>query len=126
MRFHMKTIGVFVIFVVAFVLAFQPLRAAEDSEDRSSPESKAFDAIRVALSKTKAGGDQPSEPDFVARRVAGNETAEMAKKFLRDFPTSKRAEEVNALLDVALFKAAVVGDDVALGELEKRGREIIQ
>jgi thiol-disulfide isomerase/thioredoxin len=122
----MGKIRVFVISIILSVFGFQALHAADNSEEACSAESKAFDAIRVALSKTKAGDDKPTEPDFVARRVAGNDTAELAKKFLRDFPNSKKAEEVNALLNLGLFKAAVVGDQTALTEIEKRAREIVE
>src|SRR3954452_2929754 len=116
--------GVFVLVVLVF--ASQALRAAENAEESNSQESKAFDGIREALSRTKAGGDQPTEPDFVARRVAGNETAELAKKFLRDFPASKKAEEVNVLLNIGMLRAAIVGDQLALAELEKRAHETIE
>src|ERR1043166_6698085 len=122
----MRSIGIFVIFSIVSLLSFQPSRGAEDSEDPNSPEVKAFDSIRVALSKPKTGADNPTEPEFVARRVAGNETAELARKFLRDFPNSKKAAEANVLLNVGLFRAAIVGDSAALGELDKRAREAIQ
>ena len=122
----MRRIGVFVFCIVASFFVSQPISGVENADDPNSPEVKAFDSIRVALSKTKTGADNPTEPEFVARRVAGNETAELARKFLRDFPNSKKAEEANVLLNVGLFRAAIVGDSAALEELDKRARETIQ
>jgi thiol-disulfide isomerase/thioredoxin len=111
---------------MVWLFGFQAARGAENPEDANALELKAFDAIRVAVSKTKTGGEDPSEPELVARRAAGNETAEVAKKFLKEFPDSKKAEEANVLLNLGLFSAALAGDDAALGELDKRAREMIQ
>jgi thiol-disulfide isomerase/thioredoxin len=90
-----------------------------------SPETKSFDAIHEALSKTRAGRDKPTDTDLATRRAAGAQTAEKAKEFIRVFPNSKKVGEANALWNIGLFQSAVAGDTNSAAALKQRQREIL-
>src|SRR5215212_5777745 len=92
------------------VLATISLLGVRAAETDTSPEEKSFDAIREALSKTRAGRDEPTDADLATRRTAGAQTAERAKEFIRAFPNSKKVGEASALWNIGLFQSAVAGD----------------
>src|SRR5690349_11631239 len=110
-------------FVLTWIFAALSLHAG-DIETVISPETKSFDAIHEALSKTRAGRDKPTDTDLATRRAAGAQTAEKAKEFIRVFPNSKKVGEANALWNIGLFQSAVAGDTNSAAALKQRQREI--
>lgn len=122
----MGTTRVFLSWVLLGLFTFTSIRSfAADADDPNSPENKSFSAIRESLSKTRAGREKPTEADFATRRAAGAETAANAKKFIHDFPNSKKAGEAQALWNIGLYKAAIAGDTNSAAALKQRQREIL-
>jgi thiol-disulfide isomerase/thioredoxin len=111
--------------LLALTSASRVNAAEANPDDPNSPENKSFNAIRESLSKTRAGRDKPTDTDLATRRAAGAETAANAKKFLNDFPDSKKAAEAKALWNIGLYKAAVAGDTNSAAALKQRQRDIL-
>jgi len=102
------------------------LFAQTENPPGPSPEDTAFRALIELMPRTKQGGNKPSEDDYKIRREAGREIVAKAKQFLKDYPASKKDEDVQGLLDVCLMETAVAGDDGALAQLETRATEIMK
>lgn len=108
---------------VSFTLC---VAAQTEAPQPTSEEDKAFAAVAVLMRKTKEGGAQPSEADLQVRREAGKELARNAREFLRKYPSSSKAEDAQALLNIGLFTAALTGDSAAASELSKSVEKALQ
>ncbi len=109
--------------IVAVLVAVGVLSSQAQGE--SDAEEKAFDVITEALSKGQAGGKKPTEKDLVTRRAGGNEVAEKAGRFLREYPNSPKAEEVKSFLNIGLYHAAVAGDTNSAAKLKQRRDDLL-
>src|SRR6266446_9605400 len=108
-----------------YLLATSPLSAQKETPEVSPAESSAFRAITEAMSKTRQGEDKPTEADFKTRREAGMEMVTKARKFLKDYPASKNAEDAQGLLSIGLYEASLAGDSTAAEELQGRARKFV-
>jgi thiol-disulfide isomerase/thioredoxin len=102
------------------------LFAQTEPPQNSSAENDAFGGITELMRKTRQGESNPSEADFKARRGAGLEMAAKAKQFLKDYPASKKAEDVQGLWSLGLLEAAVAGDSTAATELKTRAADMVK
>jgi len=121
MRFKSFFAGVAALFFTSILFAQQP-----ETPPATTPEETAFNAIVHSMTKQREGGLNPSEADYKARRECGLEIAAKAKQFLKDYPSSKKSEDVSGLLDLGLFEAADAGDDGALAQLQTRATEVVK
>jgi thiol-disulfide isomerase/thioredoxin len=96
------------------------------TEPAPSPEVTAFQGIAQLMQKTRQGGNNPSEEDFKTRREAGLEMAAKAKQFLKDYPTSKKAEDAQSLWNIGLMEATIAGDASAADQLQTRSAEMVK
>src|SRR5690242_1628690 len=99
------------------VLLFASILFAQTEAPPASEET-AFTAITDLFVKIRQGENNPSEADYKTRRETGREMAAKAKQFLKDYPTSKKADDAHALVDLGLMEAAISGDDGAATQLQ--------
>src|SRR3974390_3326932 len=111
--------------VLACLLALT-ISGQTDSAQTPSEEDKAFAAITALMSKTKQGGEHPTEQDLKTRREAGTELAKTARQFSRKYPESKKTEDAQALVNVGLYEATLAGDPTAAEELEHAAADALK
>lgn len=108
------------------LLVASRLCGQNETSQTASAESEAFAAIGKLMAQTRQGGDNPTEQDLKARREAGIEMAKKARQFSQEYPSSKQAEDAQALANMGLYEAAIAGDSSAAEELQKRTAEAIK
>jgi thiol-disulfide isomerase/thioredoxin len=112
--------------ILATLFLASPLFAQTEKESVPSAEDIAFHGITELMSKTRQGDANPSEADYKARGEAGLEMTAKAKQFLKDYPTSKQADDAQALWAMGLLEAAVTGNTAAADELQTRAAEAVK
>ncbi|HEY2083013.1 MAG TPA: TlpA disulfide reductase family protein [Verrucomicrobiae bacterium] len=100
--------------------------AQSNTPEAPTAETTAFQGITDLFRKMKQGGDHPSEDDYKTRREAGLEMAARARQFLKDYPTSKNAEDAQGLWSIGLSEATLAGDTNAAVQLKTRAAEMIK
>ncbi len=107
--------------VCGLVLVCLAAQAGGDNQRKQPPpgDVQAFELVEALADKLGQGGNKPSEADLAARRKAGKELGERARRFLMDYPASEKAEHAYALAGIGLSAAAVAGDAGAAKELEE-------
>ena len=103
---------------IILLLATLPVCGQDESPETSPAELGAFTAIQDLMSKSRQGGDKPTEQDLAARRQAGMEMAKRGKQFLQQYPSSDKTEDARALTTIGLYEASLAGDPSAEKELQ--------
>lgn len=99
---------------------------AQDQAARPlSSEDKAFAAISEARVKAKQI-TKTNEQDLVTRQQAANEVVQQAKEFLKKYPNSKKKEDVEAMMMMGRYDAALAGDAAAAEEIKRSSAEAIK
>jgi thiol-disulfide isomerase/thioredoxin len=102
------------------------LFAQTETPPASSPEDTAFHTVTDAYIKLKQGGANQSEESLKLQRESGREIVAKAKQFLKEYPTSKKADDTQSLWSIGLMEAAVAGDSGAADELKTRASEMVK
>jgi thiol-disulfide isomerase/thioredoxin len=100
--------------------------AQTGASEGSTDEDKAFAAITELMRKTREGGTNPTDKELQVRREAALEMAKKTKDFLRSYPDSKKAEDAQGLLNIALLSAALAGDSASAEELRRSADEALK
>jgi thiol-disulfide isomerase/thioredoxin len=112
--------------ILAILFFASPLIAQTQTPPVPSAEDIAFRGITELMSKTRQGGDNPTEADYKVRSEAGLEMSVKAKQFLKDYPASKNADDAQAICAIGLLEAAVTGNTTAADELQTRAAEAVK
>jgi thiol-disulfide isomerase/thioredoxin len=116
---------IFACFLAWLVFAITAFAQA-DASQAAADENKAFSVITELMRKTREGGKNPSDQDLQVRREAALEMARKAKDFLRTYPKSKKAQDAQALLNIALLSAALAGDSASGEELHRTADDALK
>lgn len=111
-------------FVIALLLGIMPGRTGCFAEDNQSPEEKAFADIQRHFRQLRAGGDNPQGPHLDTRRTGAADMINDARRFLTNFPNSKKASDALSCIVVALSKGALAGNTNYASELQNYERSL--
>lgn len=114
------------IFFLIPLLATSILFAQSDAPTNSPAETSAFSAITGLMPKVGQGENNPTPEDLKTRREAGLEMAAKAKEFLKNFPSSEKAEDAQGLWNIGLGQAAMAGDASASEQLQTRAEQLLK
>jgi len=108
--------------IVIFAVAIRTV--ASNSAEGPSSEEKSFTDIKRHFSEIREGGDNPTPSDLDLRRKGAAEMIEDSRRFLTNFPNSKRNEDVQGFITIALGKGALAGKPNYATELQLRARAL--
>src|SRR5438105_15165867 len=103
-----------------------PVCGQNKPAENSATETAASNAIQEMMRKVHQGGDKPKEQDLAARQEAGREIAKRGRQFLKDYPSSDKADDARAFASIGLYEATVAGDAEAQKELKDFAAETLK